>query len=69
MIVHPFTNVLTSDVSDKADGGCLYVSLVVCGEGTAEEQVDLDQVLLSIQSELLLEGQVRGCQDVLPVLR
>ena len=44
---------LTSNVSNEACSGGLSVSLILCGEGWADEEVHLDQVSWGVQVELL----------------
>ena len=51
-------NLLTSNIGHKADGGRLYTSLIVSGEGTAQEHVDFYQVLLSINNQVSDKGLV-----------
>ena len=61
-------NLLTSNIGHKADGGRLYTSLIVSGEGTAEEHVDFYQVLLSINNQVSDKSLVWRHEKVLPVL-
>ena len=59
---------LTSNVCHEADSCGFHVSLIMSGKRTAQEEMNLYQVLLAVQVDISDEGRVCREEDVLPVL-